>query len=248
LSRVPISRIYQAVPLHSSVTLELDTNAAHHLARVLRAAVGDSLTLFNGKGGEYAARITAIDKKKVMVEIGQQHPRDVESPLDLCLAQGISRGEKMDYTIQKAVELGVKKIIPLLTERCNVKLDIERREKRFNHWQAIVISACEQSGRTRLPQLLAPIPLHDWLASKPQGQGFVLAPTGSGKLNQFNLEAHSSVSLLIGPEGGLSEPEIRYAQAQGFAALSLGPRILRTETAAVAALTALQCYFGDMGA
>jgi 16S rRNA (uracil1498-N3)-methyltransferase len=241
-----ISRIYQNVSLQTGAQIELDTQASHHLARVLRAKIADNVTIFNGAGGEYDSVIENITKKAVQVRIGEYNPREAESPLNLCLAQGIARGEKMDYIIQKAVELGVKKIIPLITERCSVKLNDERREKRAQHWQSIIISACEQSGRNRLPELLPAQALHEWLATAQDAQCFVLAPLTSTKLREFTIAATANVVLLIGPEGGLSAREINLATEHQFAALNLGPRILRTETAAVAALTALQCSFGDM--
>jgi 16S rRNA (uracil1498-N3)-methyltransferase len=243
---MPISRIFQAKPLTPGGTLELDEQASHHLARVLRANSGDAVTIFNGEGGEYTAEINHIDKKKVTVILGAHHDRDAESPLKLTLAQGISRGEKMDYTIQKAVELGVTQIYPLLTERCNVKLDAERRQKRLQHWQSIAISACEQSGRNRVPEVMAPLTLSKWLAAIQADKCFVLAPTSAHKLQEISLKNNGSVVLLIGPEGGLSDSEIAEAMQYHFLPLNLGPRILRTETAAVAALTALQCFFGDM--
>jgi 16S rRNA (uracil1498-N3)-methyltransferase len=181
-----------------------------------------------------------------MVKVDQYNPREAESPISLCLAQGISRGEKMDYTIQKAVELGVTKIIPLLTERCTVKLDADRREKRLQHWQSIIISACEQSGRNKIPTLLPPQAFHHWLPTANADQCFVLAPTANQKLEKISLKNNAEVILLIGPEGGLSDGEIALASDQSFIPLNLGPRILRTETAAVAALSALQCIYGDL--
>jgi 16S rRNA (uracil1498-N3)-methyltransferase len=153
----------------------------------------------------------------------------------------------MDYTIQKAVELGATRIVPVLTERCNVKLDQDRREKRSQHWQSIIVSAAEQSGRNRLPELVAPVRLSDWLPSVQADQCFVLAPTANQGLQQFSLPIPAHIVLLIGPEGGLSPQEIAQSAQYGFSPLQLGPRILRTETAAVAALAALQCRFGDLG-
>lgn len=240
-----ISRIFQASSLVVGDSIQLDESASHHLARVLRANVGDALILFNGQGGEYVAYITEITKKNVTAQIQEFVAVDRESPLELCLAQGISRGEKMDYTIQKAVELGAKKIIPLLTERCTVKLDQERREKRWQHWHAIMISACEQSGRTHVPELSKPLSLDAWLEEARTGVSFVLAPGAETKLKTITLPSRQA-TLLIGPEGGLSEAEIQQACAKGFQPLSLGPRVLRTETAAVAALAVLQAAFGDM--
>jgi 16S rRNA (uracil1498-N3)-methyltransferase len=240
-------RIFQSGKLtpHSSFTL--DEAGSHHLARVLRVKIGDEIILFNGEGGEYPAVISEIDKKRVHVAIKDFNPRDTESALNLYLAQGISRGEKMDFTIQKAVELGVKKIFPLLTERCNVKLDEERREKRLQHWRSIVISACEQSGRNKIPELVAPQTLHEFIKNSSADFKFVLAPDAEKKLSLHTFNKNASVILLIGPEGGLSNQEIKQAEQAGFHGLNLGPRILRTETAAIAALAALQFYAGDLG-
>ena len=239
-------RIFQATPLAENKIVQLDEPATHHVARVLRAKIGDELTLFNGEGGEFAGVIQHIDKKTVSVEIKKFIARESESPLELYLAQGISRGEKMDYTIQKAVELGVKKIIPLFTERCNVKLDEDRRDKRTQHWRSIVIGACEQCGRNRVPEILPPQMLSQWMKTVEADWKFVLAPLAERRLAEMSIEKNSRVVLLIGPEGGLSENEIDSSLQQGFLPLNLGPRVLRTETAAVAAITALQCYAGDM--
>jgi 16S rRNA (uracil1498-N3)-methyltransferase len=242
-----MTRIFQAIPLSSHATVELDSQGSHHLARVLRAKIGDAVTVFNGEGGEYQGNIVRIDKKTVALQLTEFLTRDSESPLQLILAQGISRGEKMDYTIQKAVELGVSKIIPLLTERCNVKLDEERRQKRFQHWQSIVISACEQSGRNKIPEIVIPQIFSTWLATVEAEHCFVLAPTAEQTLKEYSVQKNAQVVLLIGPEGGLSQLEIAQSAQHGFSPLMLGPRILRTETAAVAALAALQCCFGDLG-
>ena len=243
---MPQSRIYQPVSLSVDSELELDEAASHHLARVLRIQQGEMIRLFNGEGGEYTAKVVAIGKRKVTAHIQEFYDHNVESPLQLCLAQGISRGEKMDYTIQKAVELGVSHIFPLLTERCNVKLDDERKQKRTAHWQSIIQSACEQSGRNRIPTLAEPQTLTQWLHSTQPDYGFILAPKAPQKLHEFKVPATAKITLLIGPEGGLSDQEINQAVEKKFIPLSLGPRILRTETAAVAALTALQCFFGDL--
>ncbi len=243
---MPISRIFQPVDLVCGSVIQLDSPASHHLVAVLRAKVNDGLIIFNGKGGEYTSVIIQVNKKQVSVQINEHIAREAESPLALCLLQGISRGEKMDYTIQKAVELGVKKIIPLFTERCTVKLDEERRAKRFQHWQSIIVSACEQSGRNQIPELLFPMTLESSLRSMQADWCFVLSPTAVSQLKEKPVQKHQSVILLIGPEGGLSDSEISFACQQRFLPLNLGPRILRTETAAVAAITALQCSFGDM--
>lgn len=241
-----ISRIYQAVPLSSGQMLRLDEKASHHLARVLRARVGDGVTLFNGMGGEYAAEIKHIDKKGVDVLVQAFVEREVESPIELYLAQGIARGEKMDFIVQKAVELGVTKIFPLSTERSNVRLDKDREEKRLQHWQAVAISACEQSGRNRIPAVMPPMSLPDYLGQIQVSQGFVLSPHVNTPLSISSVPVGQSVAVLIGPEGGLSDAEVVMAQELGYQALQLGSRVLRTETATIAALAILQARFGDM--
>lgn len=238
-----MTRVFQNIALAQGSTIELDTNASHHVARVLRAETYDPLIIFNGLGGEYSGVITNITKKSVEVQLTAFNPREVESPLDLCLALGISRGEKMDYTIQKAVELGVNKILPLFTERCTVKLDQDRIHKRLEHWQAIAISAAEQSGRNRIPEIVLPTTLEKALPLIQAEWRFVLSPHTNQRLATTKIQ---SAALLIGPEGGLSDSEILLTKLHHFAPLNLGPRIMRTETAAVAAVTVLQCYFGDM--
>jgi len=238
------TRIYQPVPLALGAW-RLDEKASHHLARVLRAAIGEEITLFNGEGGEYRAVIRAISKKQVDVELLQFSSRTVESPVHLILAQGIARGEKMDFVIQKAVELGVSEIYPIITERCNVRLDKEREQKRLEHWRAVVISACEQCGRNQLPILHAPMLLPAWLQALRAELKFILLPQVERKLKAHSTTA-KQIALLIGPEGGLSEQEITAAQAADFIALNLGPRVLRTETAALTALAVLQFQFGDI--
>lgn len=241
-----ISRIYQAIPLMVKNTVRLDEGASHHLSRVLRAKLGDEITLFNGEGGEYLAVITKIDKKGVMVDILAHSPHEAESLIHIHLAQGIARGEKMDFIIQKAVELGVSKVTPLITERCNVRLDNEREEKRFKHWQAVAISACEQSGRNRVPEILPPILFMEWLPKAKADRAFVLSPHVEEKLAATKLPKDASILLLIGPEGGLSDQEVSNSLQQGFSPLNLGPRVLRTETASIASIAILQYCFGDM--
>lgn len=240
---MPVSRIYQPVPLAVGM-LQLEENASHHLARVLRAAVKDEVIIFNGEGGEYHGVICQINKKNVVVELNKFVDRDTESTVAISLAQGIARGEKMDFVIQKAVELGASEIFPMISERCNVRLDQERELKRMLHWQAVVISACEQSGRNRLPVVHAPLSLNDWLEQSHAEMKLVLSPHVTNKLKDVAVKP-ASIAVLIGPEGGLSEREIETAIQYNFTALNLGPRILRTETAAVAALSVLQFQFGD---
>lgn len=239
-------RIYQNTELKSGNSIQLDTQASHHLARVLRAAVGDELVLFNGEGGECVATIEKIDKKNVTVMLGTLEARDVESPINLWLAQGIARGEKMDFIIQKAVELGVTKIFPLQTERVNVQLKGDREAKRIQHWQSIVISACEQSGRNRLPEIAAPQNYMNFLQDVSADHAFVLSPHVKNVDDRVNIKPAESILLLIGPEGGLSDMEVAAAVQQGYKPLRLGPRVLRTETASIAALAKLQAQFGDL--
>lgn len=237
-------RIHHAAPLISGSSVQLRDTAANHVARVLRLPPGAPLILFNGEGGEFEARIETVDKRRVTVRVGNHNPRECEPPLDLWLAQGISRGERMDYTVQKAVELGVSRIIPLFTERCGVQLGGERLDKRVQHWQAVAVSACEQSGRNRVPEIAAPRALHEWLTEPAAGLVLVLDPEADNTLGPLPVPA-GPVSLLIGPEGGLTDHEILLAKQTGYTGLRLGPRILRTETAAVAALAALLTRWGD---
>lgn len=241
-----LSRIYQATSLVINQSFRLDDKASHHLARVLRAKVGDELVVFNGEGGEFRAHITHIDKKGVDVNLSHFDMREVESPVKILLAQGIARGEKMDFIVQKAVELGASGIIPLVTERCNVRLDQEREEKRLQHWQSVVISACEQSGRNRIPTVSAPQSLKTWLPSVQADQRFVLSPHVENRLPTPSLAAGATIVLLIGPEGGLSDQEVELSLKHQFVPILLGPRVMRTETASLAALTILQSIYGDM--
>lgn len=240
-----MSRLYQAQTLTPHTTIRLDDKAGHHLARVLRAKTGEKLVLFNGQGGEYEAVISHIDKKGVDVTVGQFIDREVEPPIRIHLAQALARGEKMDFIVQKAVELGVHKIIPLMTERCNVKLEGEREEKRVQHWQSVVISACEQSGRNRIPEVETPLSLKAWLPIVKADRAFVLSPHVNTPLNDQPLPPHANLVLLVGPEGGLSDQEVTQAIQAGFQPLSLGPRVLRTETAGLASLAVLQARYGD---
>lgn len=241
-----IPRIHHPSPLRSGDTVDLDANAANHVARVLRLAAGAPLILFDGADGEFDAVVEALDKRAVRVRLGEHRRPEREPPLELWLAQGISRGERMDYTVQKAVELGVSRIVPLFTERCGVQLAGERLDKRVQHWRAVAIGACEQCGRNRIPEIAAPRPLSDWLtdAAAAAGTRLVLDPDAAAGLGALPAPA-APLSLLIGPEGGLGERELALARQAGYIGLRLGPRILRTETAAVAALAALLARWGD---
>lgn len=242
---MPVSRIYQSGLLVSGSHLFLHERAAHHLAHVLRIKTGDPVILFNGEGGEYQALVTQVNKKGVEVKVGDFVSREVESLLRIGLAQGIARGEKMDWIIQKAVELGVSQIMPLTTERSNVRLTGEREAKRHLHWESVAVSACEQCGRNRLPSIASPSELMDWLPTAAADYRFVLSPYVNDKL-PVQMPADASIILLVGPEGGLSDAEAAKAMAAGFTPLGLGPRVLRTETAAIAAIAALQSRYGDL--
>ncbi len=237
-------RIYYEGEIRPQKTVILGEAASRHLLRVLRCKMGDSLMVFNGRGGEFQACLKDVQKACAVVEIADHTESAVESPLFTHLAQGISRGECMDYVIQKSAELGVNKITPLFTERCGVKMPEERLKKRVKHWQSVAISACEQSGRCLIPRIMKPMPLTDWL-SEYEGQGFVCDPTASQRIDAY-LAPDGPVSVLIGPEGGFTEGEVEQALAAEFQPLSLGPRILRTETAAVVAQALIQRQWGDL--
>lgn len=239
------SRVYinQALSLGASIMLPED--AARHLVQVLRMRIGESFIAFNGQGGEYTATLSAVAKRDAQATISEYHAADRESPLSITLAQCVSKGDRMDFTLQKAVELGVSTIVPLMSLRTVVKLDAERWAKKIEHWQGVIISACEQSGRTRVPQLAAPQDLDDWLADSGSDHlKLVLAPGASKQLRQLD-RGSRAVTLLVGPEGGLSDAECALAARHDFIPLALGPRILRTETAGVAALAAIQAQWGD---
>jgi 16S rRNA (uracil1498-N3)-methyltransferase len=238
-------RIYQKITFEIGATVALDKSASHHVGNVLRAKINDLITLFNGQGGEYLSHIIAITKKEVSVKIDQFIDKNTESPLSLYLAQGISRGEKMDFTIQKAVELGVKKIFPVLTERSTIKLDADRIQKRLTHWESIIVSACEQSGRNFIPKISLPESINTLHEIEAEWR-FILSPNASTHLKTLPIQKNDRVLLLIGPEGGFSEKEILTLVQKDFIPLNLGPRILRTETAGLAAIAALQCLFGDL--
>lgn len=241
-----IPRIYQPIPLSRDQVIELDAQATVHLARVLRLKPGDELVVFNGEGGEYRAAVETVSRRTARIRLDEFVDRSVESPLELVLVQGVSRGERMDYTVQKAVELGVTRIIPVLTERTVVNIEGERQERRRMHWQSIAISACEQSGRTRVPEISSIMALYDWLGMPDEGARFVLHHRAESSFNTSG-NLPTSITLLIGPEGGLSKTEITAACSTGYCPIRLGQRVLRTETAAVTALSILQWLWGDLG-
>ncbi|NRD75125.1 16S rRNA (uracil(1498)-N(3))-methyltransferase [Shewanella sp. VB17] len=239
-------RIYQALPLTLGNTVELDDEAASHIGRVLRMNSGEQISLFNGDGQEFLAEIISASKKNVSVKLLTSHLNETESPLHLHLGQVISRGDRMDFTIQKSVELGVNTITPLFSERCGVKLSGERLEKKILQWQKIVIGACEQSGRNQIPEIRPAMTLETWVAEHTDAMKLNLHPRAEHGINGLSLKS-SKIRLLIGPEGGLSQTEIMMTEQHHFIDILLGPRVLRTETAALTAMSALQLKFGDMG-
>ena len=240
-----IPRIYTPQILASDASIWLEPEPSHHVARVLRLAVGDALALFDGSGGEYPAVITSIDKKQVEVLTGTHRARDCESPLHIHLGIALSRGERMDWIVQKSTELGVGAITPLFTEHTGVKLAGERAEQKIEHWRQVAISACEQCGRNRVPVINPLQRLDNWLAGTEAERKLVLHHR-AGDSPLKSEPAPSTAALLVGPEGGLSGEEIAAAEGAGFSALCLGPRVLRTETAPLAAIVLLQGCWGDM--
>ncbi len=223
-------------------TVDLPEATSHYLSRVLRLAVGAQIQLFDGSGDEYLSEITAISKKVVSVELAKQVAGLPDSSLVIHLGQGLSRGERMDWAIQKATELGVTEITPLFTERCEVRLNDERAEKRLAHWRQIAISACEQCGRSTIPVIHPPQAIAEWMQALQADLKLVLHPVAQP------LTAHqppNSLAFLIGPEGGLTEAEVAQAADAGFLPARLGPRVLRTETAPVVALSVAQQLWGD---
>ena len=241
-----LTRVYVDAPLAAGTRVTLEGGAARHVTRVLRLRVGEALTLFNGSGGEYAASIEQSQGGRVAVAIGEPRAIERESPLALTLAQGVSRGERMDLVVQKATELGVSGVVPVLSERSVVRLTAQQAERRLNHWRAIAVAACEQSGRNRLPAIASPVPLKDFLRTNTDGSmRLLLSPAATATLADLP-RLVSAVTVLIGPEGGLAQAEQDAAVAAGFKPVRLGPRVLRTETAAITALALLQREFGDL--
>jgi len=242
------TRIYVSAEIHPHSTCFLPRAQAHHLARVLRLAAGDAVVLFNGDGADYEGTIDSLAKGAVSVRVGERRAAGRESPLEIVLGQALSSGDRMDYTVQKAVELGVAAIHPLAAERSVVRLAAERAEKRAAHWQAVVIAACEQCGRSRVPPV-APVAAFDrWLAQhagRDDGRSrLLLSPRADARLRDVAAPG-GAVTLLAGPEGGFTAGEEAAARRGGFTPVRLGPRVLRTETAAVAALAAMQALWGD---
>jgi 16S rRNA (uracil1498-N3)-methyltransferase len=241
------TRLFVSDRLFNGAEIVLEGDRARYLGRVLRLRVGDAITVFDGTGPEWPASIENMTKSTATLHLGDNLEAATESPLKVHLVQGISRGERMDFVIQKATELGVKRITPVLTEYGVVKLDDKRATKRREHWEGVAASACEQSGRTRLPLIDIPVPLKTWFGAKPADtdRDLILKPGAPTPLT--GIEApRTKICILIGPEGGFSDTEYEDAEVSGFEAVSLGPRVLRTETAAAAALAVMQASWGDL--
>ncbi|WP_346797001.1 16S rRNA (uracil(1498)-N(3))-methyltransferase [Halomonas sp. Bachu 37] len=233
-----------AAPLTPDSDVVLPDAPAHHLTRVLRMGEGAPVVLFDGRGREAGGLLVAAGRKEVVVRLASVWDGQPASPLAVHLGQAISKGDRMDYAIQKAVELGVAAITPLYTEHGDVRLKGEREAKKLGHWQAVAISACEQCGRAIVPTVYTPRPLADWLDAREESLRLILHPATQNALQMTYSSADAA--LLIGPEGGISDREVALAATAGFQPLTLGPRILRTETAPVVALSLLQHYFGDL--
>lgn len=238
-------RIYQPGNYQTGQLLELSPEASQHVGVVLRMQIGEPLTLFCGDNREFAATIETVKKKQVVLAVGLVKEVNRESPLTVHLAQAISKGERMEWVMQKVVELGVTSITPIITERCVVKLAKERLAKKLHQWQAIVSAACEQSGRNTVPRVYQPVTLEHYLHHVQAKLRLILHPGGNKNWRDYAV-GQSDIALLIGPEGGLSDNEVKCAGHHGFQPLSLGPRILRTETAAITALSVLQALGGDL--
>ncbi len=244
-----VTRVHAGAALAEGATLALPERAAVHVVRVLRMRAGDPLVVFDGAGAEHEAAIAAVRGERVDVRIGAARDAVPEPPLAITLVQGVSRGERMDYTIQKATELGVRRIVPVLAERTVVRLDGAQAAKKLEHWRGVAISACEQCGRATVPGIEAPRRFDEYLAearapADPARLRLVLSPDGTHAPQDLP-EPLAAVELLVGPEGGLGDDEERLAMTRGFVGLRLGPRVLRTETAAAAAIAVLQALRGD---
>jgi 16S rRNA (uracil1498-N3)-methyltransferase len=239
-------RLFSTEALRPASRIVLGDERARYVGRVLRLRAGDLLAVFDGSGGEFAATIAAVTRHELHLDIGQRVERDTESPLQICLVQGLAKGEKMDLVVQKATELGVVRISPVLTAFSVVKLAPERAATRRDHWQKVAQSACEQCGRNKVPSIDAPQSLQNWFGANAGARGtrLILHPAAADALSGIEL-AGNELTIVIGPEGGFSPAEYASAAAAGLQAVHLGPRIMRTETAAIAALSAAQVAWGD---
>jgi len=240
-----IHRVHTGQALEPGLEVVLEQGAAHYLGRVLRVSLGQPVVLFNGDGYDYAAEVIRAGRRELALLINSRLPGLAEPPLGITVVQALSRGERMDHTLQKCTELGATAFQLLIAERSEVRLRGEKLERRLEHWQGVVISACEQCGRSRVPPVRPPLTLSGWLEKESPGMRLVLDPEALQPLAAVELQR--SVELAVGPEGGFSAAEGEQMEAGGVAAVRLGPRILRTETAAPAALAILQCLGGDLG-
>ena len=241
------NRFYHSEKLELKHVVELIAQTHIHATKVLRLKVGDQFALFNGDGYDYVAKVIELSKHKTSVEIIDRYPVNHESPLKITLAQGLAAGDKMDWIIQKAVELGIQSIQPLLTERSIVKLDRERADKKLEHWRTVAISACEQTGRSIIPDILSPIHIVQWLSNQNQianSLKLILTPAKAQNINHLE-KPSSPVVFMVGPEGGFSEKEMNLALSSSFVPVNFGKRVLRTETASVVALSIMQNLWGD---
>lgn len=240
-----IPRIYHPDLLSVDTTIDLSDDGSNHVANVLRLEQGHPVVLFNGDGNEYSAELASVKKRSVKVTIDAKLEISIESSLSIHLGQGVSRGDRMDFAIQKAVELGVDEITPLLTERCGVKLSTERWAKKHQQWQKLIVSACEQCGRNVVPTLHPCTQINQWVQESTSQLRLTLHPKSNSRLRNLSIPP-KGVRLLIGPEGGFSESEIYMTEEAGFNTVNMGPRVLRTETAAMASIAALQATHGDL--
>jgi 16S rRNA (uracil1498-N3)-methyltransferase len=240
-----IPRIYYPDTLITDEPTTLTQDATNHLANVLRLKEGHPIVLFNGDGNEYPAHLASVKKREVIALVDAKLSLSIESPLSIHLGQGVSKGDRMDTVLQKSVELGVQEITPIISERCVVKLSPERWQKKQAQWTKVIISACEQSGRNILPKLNPVISLQEWVKQSTAQMRLTLNPKSDTRIAQLNYQ-HQGFRLLIGPEGGLSDKEVYYAEESGYQQINMGPRILRTETAAISSLAILQSHFGDV--
>ena len=240
------TRIYHANELELNVEIALDKNATQHICDVLRMQVGNALILFNGNGTDYLGTIVRVGKKNVCVVLHATEQRNTISPLKIHLAQGLCRGEKMDFVIQKATELGVQEITPIISEYCNVRLKPEREQKKLTHWQKVAASACEQCGRTDLLTINSTMKFESWVEQKFSGIHYVLDPGAMQHIQKDPPLSTMKIALLIGPEGGFTNSEIQYAITKNCKNILLGPRILRSETAGLTAISIFQHLYGDL--
>ena len=238
-----MNRFYIEAELNTGNTIELTESVFHHWVRVLRAKEQEQAIFFNGKGGEYRVTLTEINKKNAFVSVDHFEPADRTPPFKVVLGQVMSKGDRMDYAIQKATELGVTTIQLLTSERCEMRLKYDRDQKKLDHWQSVAVAACEQCGMNIVPKVLAPISIEEWIQTDLPISRFVMAPNKDQK--NVLLDAQPELALLIGPEGGLSESEIELSNQHGFVNWCIGDRVLRTETAPVVALSILNYHFAS---